>query len=329
MMDKAIRDFPKQFEYEPVVENGGKLGGFKRVMVLGMGGSNLAPELIKQECSHLTALVMHRDYGLPAMRSGDADECLFIACSYSGNTEETIDGFREAHDRGYHIAAIATGGALLDLARQYGVPYIRLPETNIQPRMALGFSLKALLALLGGEKECADLSSLARTLDVEVAEQEGKALAEKLRGKIPVVYASAHHSALARIWKIKFNETGKIPAFWNVVPELNHNEMTGFDVVPSTSMLSERFHFLLLTDDTEHPRVQKRLKRMSVLKEVYKKRELPVEEIMMKGASAWERIFRLLLVGDWTAYHLALFYGVDPETVPMVEEFKQLIAGRD
>ncbi|OGD31290.1 hypothetical protein A3C91_04430 [Candidatus Azambacteria bacterium RIFCSPHIGHO2_02_FULL_52_12] len=325
MMDKAIRDFPKQFAYEPVVENGEGLGIARRALILGMGGSNLAPELLKQVGSDST-LTMHRDYGLPAIQSSDADETLFIACSYSGNTEETIDGFKEAHERGFRVAAIATGGVLLDLAREYRVPYVRLPDTGIQPRMALGLSLKALLALLGRTKECADLSQLAQTLDVAAAEQEGKVLAEKLRGKIPVVYASAHHSALARIWKIKFNETGKIPAFWNVVPELNHNEMTGFDVVPATRMLSERFHFILLTDGSDHPRVVKRLKRISVLKEVYKKRGLPVEEIMLEGTDPWERIFRVVLIGDWVAYYLALFYGVDPEAVPMVEEFKKMMA---
>lgn len=147
-------------------------------------------------------------------------------------------------------------------------------------------------------------------------------LAAALRGKVPVVYSSARNQAVAYNWKIKMNETGKIPAFYNIFPELNHNEMTGFDVVPATKTLSSRLHFVFLTDSADHPQVQK---RMRVCRKLYEKRGLPVTDAALQGAAPFEKIFNSLLAADWAALHLSKLYGTEAEQVPMVETFKKLI----
>jgi len=153
----------------------------------------------------------------------------------------------------------------------------------------------------------------------------GKALAYRIKGKVPVVYSSSENAPIAYNWKIKLNETGKIPAFMNVLPELNHNEMNGFDVHPSTRPLSRVFHFLLLKDKNDNEHVQK---RMEVLASLYEARKLPVMTLELKGKTVLEKIFSSLLLADWLAYHTATLYKVDPEQVPLVEEFKKLIAKR-
>ena len=153
--------------------------------------------------------------------------------------------------------------------------------------------------------------------------EEGKNLAQTLNGSIPLIYASRVNTSLAHIWKITLNETGKIPAFYNVFPELNHNEMTGFDLKERTKHLSERFHFIFLRDQNDHPLVQK---RMDVTAQFYRQRGLKVEMLELKGKTVFHKIFSSLLLADWTAYYLALHYGVDPEQIPMVEEFKKLIS---
>ncbi len=164
------------------------------------------------------------------------------------------------------------------------------------------------------------LSSALKPLDYE---DQGRALAQKLHDKIPIIYASSRNQALARNWKIKFNETGKIPAFCNVLPELNHNEMTGFDATPATKQLSSLFHFIFLKDAEDHPRI---IKRMETLKKLYNDRGLAVETIELNRQEIFHKIFSCLVLADWTAYYLAKSYGVEPEQVPMVEEFKRLIA---
>jgi len=318
-MEQAIRDFPKQFSFDPVVENATALAPREKFVVAGMGGSCLAPDLLRAWRPELD-IIAHRDYGLPA---GDLRDRLIIASSYSGNTEETLDAFRAASDRGLPVAAVGVGGKILDRAAADGAPFIRLPDTGIQPRSALGYSIVALMALVGDDAGMAELRLLRSSLDGRECEARGAALADRLRGKVPIVCASDRNRGIAYNWKIKLNETGKIPAFMNVFPELNHNEMTGFDRIPTTAPLSDHFHCMFLTDSGDDPRVQH---RMAATRDLYAQRGLAVDVVPMSaGASAWHRIFTSLLTADWTALRLAEAYGAEPEQVPMVEEFKRLV----
>lgn len=322
-MLEAIKNFPKQFNWEPEIGNAGELFAYQKVIVAGMGGSALAADILKMILSDVE-LTVRRDYGLPEdilAKSGPRD-VLVIASSYSGNTEETTDAFLEAKKRGLPVAAVTTGGRLLELAKENDAPYILLPDAGIQPRMATGFSVLALLKLMYEAEAMKEIKLLSKSLSVDRAEKEGKTLAAHLRGKVPVIYSSRRNFAIARNWKIKFNETGKIPAFANYLPELNHNEMTGFDVHSNTKELSEKFHFIFLKDKTDHPRINK---RAAVLKKLFQKKGFGADEVGIDGDSPFERIFQTLLIADWAAYYLAKHYKVDPEKVPMVEEFKNLI----
>jgi glucose/mannose-6-phosphate isomerase len=187
----------------------------------------------------------------------------------------------------------------------------------------LGLSIKALIKLIGEEDELKNISQVAATLNPADYEKDGKALAEKIKNYVPIIYASDCNFSVAYNWKIKFNETGKIPAFYNVLPELNHNEMTGFDVKDSTKELSNKFYFIFLKDGEDDARL---LKRMEVLEKLYKGRGLQVETIEFKGEDIWSRVFSSLVLADWTAYYTAQEYGLEAEQVPMVEEFKKLIS---
>ena len=139
---------------------------------------------------------------------------------------------------------------------------------------------------------------------------------------IPVVYASQKNSAVAYIWKVKFNEGAKTPAFYNVLPEANHNEMTGFDAKEKTRDLARKFHVILLRDSQDHPKI---VRRMEILRDMYETRGVQTSTVPMEGKTALHRMFSSFLVADWAAYELALRNEVDPEQAPMVEEFKKLI----
>ncbi len=333
MIYDDIKNFSKQFAWEPQVENVEKLSGYKKFIVAGMGGSHLAADLIQTWRPDFDVIVWS-NYGLPPLSLKELKERLIIASSYSGNTEETIDAFEMAIKKKLNVAAVASGGKLITMAHMLKVPHIVVPS-HMQPRMALGYSLKAILKIMGEKKALADLSELAETFHPSRREQEGKKLARRLRGNVPVIYASFRNRAIAYNWKIKFNETGKIPAFCNVLPEANHNEMTGFsarggpasggDAKRSTARLSRNFHFIFLTDKEDGPRIAK---RMSVMRKIFAKRGFKSEILPLRGGNVWEKIFSSLSLADWTAYYTAKLYGVEPEEVPMVEEFKKLIAGR-
>ncbi len=321
MMSKAILDFNKQFDYKPVLENREGKPEFKNIILVGMGGSHLSAGILNKIKPELN-IYIHKNYGLPKLSENYLKESLIILSSYSGNTEEVLSAKREASQRGLKSLTISAGGKLMESAQKEKRPFIKLPDTNIQPRMALGFSTKALMKVLGLETELLEVTKLKDNLSPESLKEQGKDLARKLNGKVPVIYASADNISLAYNWKIKFNETGKIPAFFNVFPELNHNEMTGFDVQNVSKNLSEKFTFILLRDLADYEEIQK---RMDVLKQLYIKRGLKVEEIFVSGLNIYEKIFSTLIIGDWTALYIASNYGLESEQVPMIEEFKKLI----
>ena len=319
-MKEAILGFFKQFEYEPVVTNSDKLTGVKKFVVAGMGGSHFAADFLLAVDSSVD-LVVHKDYGLPTFSQSDLESRFIICSSYSGNTEEVIGAFCEGREKGLAVGAISVGGKLLELAKEANAPYVKVLDTGIQPRLALGFSFMALLKMIGRSDILEKSKELAK-LKAEDFEKEGRELASELKGFVPIIYSSARNSALAFNWKIGFNETAKIPAFWNIFPELNHNEMTGFDAQDATRDLSQKFSFVFLMDSDDHPKTQK---RMEITKKLYEKRGLPVHILSLKGDSRLEKLFVSSVIADWTAYHLGEAYGVETEEVPMVEEFKGLI----
>jgi len=321
-VEEAIRKFNTQFEWKPAVANKEKLPRANTYILDGMGGSHLAADLLRAYRPELD-LSVYSDYGVPKLSPHRLKDALLIASSFSGNTEEAINFAEEAKKRGLPLAVIAKGGALLSFAQKHGIPHVVLPSTNIQPRSGLGFQMLALAALIGNEKLLAELGACAKTLQPEALEGKGEALASALRSKVPVIYASARNSAVAYNWKIKFNETGKIPSFYNVFPELNHNEMTGLDLIGTTEGLSQKFHFIFITDSADHLQNQK---RMQVTRRLYEDRGLPVTEVALQGKTPLGKMFSSLLIADWTALHLSKIYGTEAEQVPMVEEFKRLVA---
>jgi len=320
-MHETIKNFAQQFKYEPKINGQLQLGGVKTFIAVGMGGSHLAADILNNY-DPIFNIIIHKNYGLPALPNDVLRSGLVIANSYSGNTEEVLDAFNLALERKLNVAAISVGGKLIELAREHKVPFIQMPDIGIQPRSALGFHTKALLKTMDKARELSEITQLADLLKPEDFEARGGELAERIKDKVPVIYASEANQAIAYNWKIKFNETGKIPAFYNVLPELNHNEMTGFDVKDSSRHLSQNFMFFLLIDKDDHPQIQKRMK---ILKKLYEDRGLPIQFLELMGKNKFHKIFSSLVLADWIAYYTARQYNLEPEQVPMLEEFKKLI----
>jgi glucose/mannose-6-phosphate isomerase len=320
-MYEIIKNFNKQFEYQPQIEGDLSLEGVKNFIAVGMGGSHLAADILNSYDPSFNILV-HKNYGLPPLPEETLKQSLIILNSYSGDTEEVIDSFYLALEKKLKMVSITYNGKLLELSKEHNIPFIELPEPKVQPRLALGFHTKAFLKILNKEKELKEINELVYLLKPEESEKQGREMSQKIKNKIPIIYASEKDQAIAYIWKIKFNETSKIPAFYNVFPELNHNEMTSFDVKETTKSLSQNFVFLILFDEEDHPKIQKRMK---ILKNLYEERNLEVEILKLEGQNRFHKIFSSLILADWTSFYLAKEYGVEPEEVPMVEEFKKLM----
>ncbi len=316
-MKEDIRLFAEQFNFLPEIKNKEKWGSYKKYILFGMGGSHIQGDVLKSIFPEIY-LYFHQGYGLP---NENIDDAGLVMASYSGNTEEVLDSLKDALERNLSVLIISKGGKIIEIAKEKNLPYIELPQNNVQPRIAMGYSYLALLCGLGIKE---DFSSLKVELTERGSslEEEGKTLSKLLENRIPIIYSTQRNYATALFWKINFNEAPKIPSFCNFIPELNHNEMTGFDALESNSPLSEKMTIILLRDLDDDQRNQK---RMSVLKEVLEKRNISVTEVNITGKTRAAKIFSTVILSAWTAYYLSGYYGVDPSQVPMVEEFKKMI----
>lgn len=296
---------------------------FDKILICGMGGSALMDDFFSyfqssgfKALSPKIPILTHRSYGLPA----DTNEKTLILCiSYSGQTEEVLSAFDKAQEARYEVAGITCGGELGELFQKYKTPWVKIPQDDIPPRTSLGYQLAAMIKILMAYGLlAADAQHAIALLPEKVIpanlENPAKMLCAKLNHKIPVVYASQNNRVLARLWKIKLNENAKIPAFYNSLPELNHNEMVGW-----TKNLGS-FSIIFLRDKDDLPRIKK---RMDITAELLNRQHLPIESVDIVGDNPLEKIFWASCFSDWLSYHLALFYGTDPTPVVMVEEMKK------
>jgi len=309
MLEESLRNLKEQFSWEPRVENRDVLKASGQVILCGMGGSRLASGFLKMLRPDLN-LEIWNDYGLPSGYSRDA---LVIVDSYSGTTEEAIDNFRSARAEGLLAAVIASGGELLDLAKKGGMPYVILPP-NVHPRIAAGYALKALLALLGDTPNKDAVGKLVEFFYADQFESAGKAIAESIKG-VPVIYSSRANCHLAEHWKISFNETSKSPAFYNVMPELAHNELAGiFQGAP--------MDFILLRDPDDHLRIQV---KMEVLESILKQKGYFPRSVNLPNTNTLLKIFTSFTMANWASVYLAKLRGINPDDMDTIEEFKKAV----
>ncbi|TSD02024.1 MAG: Uncharacterized protein Athens071425_178 [Parcubacteria group bacterium Athens0714_25] len=321
---KVILDGANQFKQGLEIAKNIKVEGvFESVTLSGMGGSALPGNILRVFINDLfkrnsgdkrrLAVYQNRFYSLPPEAY---ENSLNIICSFSGNTEETVASFKEAIENNLKCVGISSGGKIEQMCKEYGVPHVKLPVPyeNFQPRMATGYFFAAIFQILvnaGLVNDATDeLVLMAENLkeETEKIEETGRKLAEKIKGKTPIIYSSTKFKPVAMIWKIKINENAKTPAFWNFFPELNHNEMVGF-TNPQANFIA-----LMLKDIEDEVQNQKRFDVTA-----------SVEIINMEKGSVFYKIFATLYLGDWMSYYLALEYGQDPTPVDMVENFKKML----
>lgn len=320
-MRSMIQGYPQQFAKGIALAKDIKPSpDIDEIIVAGIGGSALAPDLVYALFKHdlHVPFSVHRSYDLPKVVSS---KTLMIGISFSGNTEETLSAVEVAHQQGAQIVAITSGGKLAEFAQTNSLPLVLLikESANFQPRMSSGYVVAVLTQLLVNAgvlpiSSTKDLITTAEALSQINTEEAGKQIAHQLVGKTPLIYASDSYWPVARIAKIKINENSKIPCFWNVLPEMNHNEMVGF-----TDRQGVDYFVLMLRDKDDHLRVNH---RMEVLAEVLKEQGIENQIVDMVGQDYPTKTLSTLMLMDWISYWLALELGIDPTPVDMVEKFK-------
>lgn len=298
----------------------------RHLVVAGMGGSAVGGDLVAALARDWlpVPVTVWRGYGAPASLGPGT---LLVAVSYSGTTEETISTLEAALRRGATGAVVTSGGALATLARERGLPLVRVPA-GLFPRLALGYLFFPLLGVL----ESAGLrltrqwerDEALRVLEVMGAElgperpeaqNEAKRLALSLNGRIPVIYGSVLTEVAAYRWKTEVEENAKLLAFHGRLPEADHNEVEGW-----RDPLAAGFHAVFLRDPEEDEVAGSRVR---VTGELIRAHAGGVTEVWPRGQGRLAQLFSLIYLGDWVSYYLGLLRGVDPGPVPVIEEVKR------
>lgn len=324
-----IRSLGEQLRWAAAVD-APHVGTFSEVLYAGMGGSGIAGDYAGSVALPSgTRVAVHKGYG-PIPAWAIRVRPLLIAGSYSGNTEETIDMVTSAWESGLPVATVTTGGRLADLTAQHKWPGITVP-TGLQPRAAAGYMIGGVIRLLEGAKsiddqrlsfiEAADLAD-EMTGEGSTAWVQADAIATSLAARIPIVYGGGPVSGVvAKRWKTQINENAKVPSWYSELPELDHNEIVGWESMPEKTR--EQIGVVVLTDETDHDRIKARIAHTRHLTSD----AVPwVGEVASRGTSRLARLISLTVVGDLVSWMLADQLGVDPTPVVTIDELKKLLA---
>jgi glucose/mannose-6-phosphate isomerase len=319
----------KQWQQLELSFDVGSHEGFRPLNIVygAMGGSALAAIVAQSWPGFTVPFEVVREYDIPAYVG---EQTLFIASSYSGNTEETLSALDQAEQRGAKIVVITGGGKLMERAQEKGYPLAQLPKVE-QPRYAVLANLMALLALVAPYDVLADkdyAGEIPRAIeflqsttakwrpDVPTANNPAKQLAQELMGKSVVVYGGPKLWPAAYKWKISFNENAKQVAWCDQVPEFNHNEFIGWSKQP----VDKPYSVIDLRSSLEHERVQK---RFEVTERLLSGLRPAPHIVQAEGNDLLEQLLWTIAYGDFVSLYLALLNGLNPAPVDLVEKFKK------
>ncbi len=308
---------------------------FDKVLFAGVGGSAIGADIIK---SYLTAsmdrpIIVNRNYDIPAFV--DKKTFVFVS-SYSGNTEETLSAYRQIKLTGAKIVVITSGGKLGSLAQQDKIPSILIPG-GLPPREALGYmSIVPLVGLSAAGfikrqdrqlrevvKLLTELREAVLPVDVPISRNIAKQIAAAVFGRFLIVYGPEDYlgGAVTR-WRQEFEENSKIVCSSAVLPEMNHNEITGWE---DPVRICKDTAIILLRDKGEHPRVSRRI---DISRELIGKITPHIIQVHSKGEGLLARMFYLIYIGTFASFYLAILNQIDPTPVDNVTYLKNKLSNR-
>ncbi len=298
---------------------------FDNIVVTGLGGSAISGDLMQNflKDEFTIPYSVNRNYYLPKFAG---EKTLVVVSSYSGNTEETVAVFNEALKRNCSIVCITTGGSIEKIAAENNVPVVKI-FPGLQPRYALGLSFFSLLKIFQEfkiikkqDETVNEIIKLWNEMSEELSAEDNRAYkaAQDLTGFIPVIYSAADvTSAAGYRLKCQFNENSKLHAIHNVIPELNHNEIIGWE-----SFSGKQFNTKVISIEDEdcHPQIKK---RFEITKDIIRKSGADIITLKSTKENFKLRLMELIYLGDWISYYLALLRGFDPTEIENINYLKE------
>jgi glucose/mannose-6-phosphate isomerase len=305
---------------------------YRNIVVTGLGGSAIGGDIIRTYALQKAAIpvLVNRDYDMPVFINSDT---LVLTVSYSGNTEETLSSYQQARNKGAAIIAVTGGGKLADLAEQDGYAVVKVPS-GLSPRAATGYLFTPLALILeelgiiqGATDDLQETVQILRAVrdnnhpGVDYPHNPARVIANEIKDNLPLIWGSSSRSETAAMrWKTQINENAKSPAFFSIFPELNHNEIVGFEVPEN---LLARIVVIILRDPADHASVKR---RMDISKEIIQSKVKKVIELVAQGESFLAKFYSLVYIGDYASFYLAQEYGINPTPVKIIDYLKAELA---
>jgi glucose/mannose-6-phosphate isomerase len=300
------------------------------IIIAGMGGSAISGELLKDWTRDkiTVPIEVSREYSLPAYANKNT---LALVTSYSGETEESLSAFLDATKRKCMTICISSGGTLQEFAEKLDVPHLRVPA-GMAPRATLPYLFMPLPILL--EKiglvsnvapEISETTNVLRRVSAANSPEKplkdnfSKLLASDICGTVPVIYGFGFYRAVAQRLKTQFNENSKVPAKWEVFPELNHNEIVGWE---DHGKLTRAFSAILIRDKAEPAEVRSRIETTKALMQPAVSKTF---EVWVQGESALAKMLSTICIGDFTSVYLAILRKIDPTPVKTIALLKEQV----
>ncbi|MGH2574974.1 MAG: bifunctional phosphoglucose/phosphomannose isomerase [Ignavibacteria bacterium] len=330
-MFQVLADFNEQIdEAYNIGQSFNPPGDFRdvnKIIISGLGGSAIGGDLLRSVLWYelKIPIYVNRNYKIPSFADKST---LTIISSYSGNTEESLSAYNEAKDYNCKIICLSSGGNLSLLAENDGNLLIKIPK-GYQPRCALGYSFIPLLILMFKlgfiSNKSRDILRIRDSIknrsklytNFDDSQNYALKIAKLLKGKLPVIYSSSDLLDVVNLrWRCQISENSKTLAFGNLLPEMNHNEIVGWQENPA---LLKNLAVISLIDKEDHVRIQKR--NEITIKLISDLAALAIE-LDGEGESKLERIFDLIYLGDWVSFYLAILNKIDPTPVEKINFLK-------
>jgi glucose/mannose-6-phosphate isomerase len=301
------------------------------IIVAGMGGSAIGGELLKDWVKDKVNVPVEvcKEYSLPAFAN---EKTLVFTLSYSGETEETLSMFLDAIKKNCMIFCISSGGRLQQFAEKLELPHLQVPS-GMPPRAAFPYLFMPLLRILEKIKVISnidpEISEIIRVLkqsakknthETPFDDNPSKILASKIQGTIPITYGFGIYRAVAQRYKQQFNENSKVPAKWNFLPELNHNEIMGWE---DPEDLAGCFSTIFIRDEYESKKMKYRIE---ATKDLMLEKTEKIFEVWSIGERKLARMLYSIYVGDLTSVYLAILRSIDPTPVRTISLLKNRIS---
>jgi len=296
---------------------------FSSIVFCGLGGSAIGGDLVNDYLASewKNPFLVVRGYNLPAFVN---ESTLVIISSYSGNTEETISCLKQALKKKSKIIVITSGGMISEVAKKNNLPQLNL-QSGFQPRYALGQGFFALLKILQELRLADEDENVEKIVNLwkqkadEYSSENNLALrtANELVGFIPVIYSSEFFASTGYRFKSQLNENSKLHAFHNVIPEMNHNEIIGWESFKEKQFSAKVIYLLDKEFQTQN------LKRFEILKGMLTEKKVDVLTLTSNETSKKVRIFDLIFLTDWISFYLSVLRGFDPSEIDFIHRMKQ------